>query len=1015
MTISTRLAIIIFTLMSVCLLALFFSVKGELRDQQQNGQKIFTTTLAESIASSIGQNFDDGEKNKLAQLLRTIAAENNDPIEYLYISDADGNVFAHSYSGDFPTLLKKHPSLARQNPEEMQQAPRTALLASRYDIPGSGLIQEYDLPLIAGLEPTLHIGLNQSSMLQRISQTSNNILSLGFFLVLLTVAISWLFIRQMMKPVHKYAAVLKNYHSAGPLDLSQLKSTIPELQILSRVLQDVFNTRDGYENDLKEQKQHLEVTLNSIGDGVITTDAEGNINQINPAAEHLTGWTTLEARGLPVSTVFSIVNASTREPISNPVEEVLGTGNTVYLSNHTTLIAKDGAEYQIADSAAPIRDSDQKISGMVLVFNDVTEQYHLREAAKNVQQQLQQTLDDMQTMVGLTRTDGTLIFINKAPYKALGFSEDQVMGKQLWNSPWFNYSPEIQATIKKECLTAASGATSVCEVYLNSVNGLRLIEITTRPLFDQDHKVSRLILEGKDITVQHDALLTVKQQEVELREILSSLEDSVITVDEKGLILSCNSATETLFGYQQAEVLAQHISLLAPDPHKSEHGDYMVPYLLTGEKNIIGINREVIAQRKNKTTFPMRLSVAELPKSEDGLRRFVGSCQDLTKIKLQQAQLQRAQKMEALGKLVGGVAHDYNNILGIILGYNELIGMKYADVDGLNRYIDNISQAVTRGQNLTHRMLAFSKQKSTEPKSVDIRESFKSQQDLLSKSVTSRVKVVYNFCKPNWPIWVDPSEFEDAILNLTINAQHAMPDGGTLTFTTTALHLSGAEVNLLHLPENDYIKLSVTDTGTGIDEETKLRIFEPFFSTKGSKNSGLGLSQVYGFMERAGGTVDLYSQAGKGSEFSLYFPRYIGSQTNPITETPDIISQGKGQNILIVDDESALREVAKEILEIAGYRVSTANDGLSALSMLANNPVDLILSDVIMPNMDGYHLAEEVKKLYPAIKIQLASGFSDDRHISHPDLTLHDKMISKPYTSSVLLRRVAALLKEGLQ
>ncbi|MEH6543036.1 MAG: PAS domain S-box protein [Porticoccaceae bacterium] len=1013
MKFSTRLAVILLSAFSLLIVISLFTVRVELNVRQTASQKIFAETLAQGMSNAIIQDVIDGERAKLTTLLKAITHKDNGLIEYIYVSGMDGHVFAHSYSNGFPAFLVKHSPQNTQHPERPQKSFGTAQLTSKFRIRGDDLIHEYELPLIAGTDATLYIGFNQTTIAQVINSSSKEILGLGLLLAILIAMVAWFVIKKMIKPINKFTSILKQYHSGKSLDFSGPKTTVPEIQLLSSVLQDVFDTRNRYENTLEDQKRHLEVTLNSIGDGVITTDAKGKITHLNPVAEQLTGWSIAEAKGLPVKTIFTVIDATTREPIPNPVEEVLFTGKTVYLSNHTTLISKGGTEYQIADSAAPIRSEENEINGMVLVFNDVSEQYHLRETAKNMQQKSQRMLDDMQTFVGLFKTDGTLTFVNKAPIEALGFTESEVLGKKLWATPWFDYSTEIQSKIESECETAASGTTSICEIYINTLDGLRLIELTSRPLFDQYNKVSELIIEGKDISIQHAALVTVQQQEIELKEILNSLENSVITIDQNGIILSVNRATEIMFGYNREEMLDQNISMLMPEPDKSQHDGYIARYLKTREKHIIGKSREVAAQRKNKTSFPIHLSIAELQILENNLRRFVGSCQDLTKIKLQQAQLQQAQKMDALGKLVGGIAHDYNNILGIILGYNELITMKYANTDGLSRYTSNISQAVKRGQDLTHRMLAFSKRESTKPQLVNIQESFNSQKEMLSKSGTSRVNIIYNFSTSTGPIWVDPSEFEDAILNLTINALHAMPDGGTLTFTTTSIHLSKMEATILGLPENDYVKLSITDTGSGIDEDTRSRIFEPFFSTKGTDNSGLGLSQVYAFMERAGGTVDLYSQPGIGTEFSLYFPRHLDSPPIRTLEVLHTSTPGDGERILVVDDEPALREVAKEILEIAGYRVLTATDGLTALSMLTTETVDLILSDVIMPNMDGYQLAEKIKQQYPSIKIQLASGFSDDRHITHADEALHENRISKPYTSSELLNRISILLGKG--
>ncbi|MDF1830526.1 response regulator [Cycloclasticus pugetii] len=314
---------------------------------------------------------------------------------------------------------------------------------------------------------------------------------------------------------------------------------------------------------------------------------------------------------------------------------------------------------------------------------------------------------------------------------------------------------------------------------------------------------------------------------------------------------------------------------------------------------------------------------------------------------------------------------------------------------------------------MTKRMLAFSKQKSTEAEAeaVDVNSLVDDQKDLINKSLTAMITVHYQLCESLGLIWIDKSELEDSLLNLVINSKHAMPDGGQLTVSTGAVHLSQIEAETLGLTENDYITLSVKDNGCGIDKDIVDFIFDPFFTTKGIDGTGLGLSQVYGFAGRSGGTIKVYSEKGIGSEFTLYFPLYRGEERNdtgPIEVKP--YRQGEGQGILVVDDEPALRKLALEILTLAGYQVLLARNGNEAIEMLATTKFDLVLSDVIMPQMDGYQLAKHIKENYPSIKVQLATGFSSNRHSAMKDKSLQNNMLYKPYRTGELLRRVSTLI-----
>ena len=492
--------------------------------------------------------------------------------------------------------------------------------------------------------------------------------------------------------------------------------------------------------------------------------------------------------------------------------------------------------------------------------------------------------------------------------------------------------------------------------------------------------------------------------------VFSEAHEGVIIADTNKIIIDVNPAFSRITGYSLEESIGQNPGFLSSGKQPPE-------FFADMWQNINDYGHwqgDIVNCKKSGETYSEFLIISSLKDDKGDVLNYVAIFSDTTQQKAQQAQLQRAQKMDALGKIVGGLAHDYNNILGIISGYAELISMKYGDVDGLSKYIDMIDQAGKRGQNLTKRMLNYSKQESTHSQTVELHSLLKSQKELFEKAVTARIQIIYQLCEFPDFIRLDPSELEDALLNITINAQHAMPDGGTLTFTTKMLHLFKSEAELLGLTENNYLMLSIIDTGCGIDDKIINTIFDPFFSTKGTGGTGLGLSQVYGLMQRIGGIIRVASQKDIGSEFILYFPCYQNKEISDLKSEQDTaaIKQGNAEIILVVDDEPALREFTQEVLRMAGYRVLLAEDGEKAVDMLTKNAVDVVLSDVIMPNMDGYQLAHHIKAHYPGIKIQLTSGFSDDRYDKAKDEVFDKAKLQKPFTSSELLNRIAGLLKE---
>lgn len=377
-------------------------------------------------------------------------------------------------------------------------------------------------------------------------------------------------------------------------------------------------------------------------------------------------------------------------------------------------------------------------------------------------------------------------------------------------------------------------------------------------------------------------------------------------------------------------------------------------------------------------------------------------------------QLRRSEKMAALGKLTGGIAHDFNNILGIILGYTELLETKLENDKSLEKYIEQILNAVIRGQKTTQKLLAFSRQKSSRPESVDINALLKGDYNMLVKTLTVNIKLNLETDDNICPVWLDENDLQDAILNMCINAMHAMPQGGTLTLTTQRTLLSPADANKLDISAGDYTLLSIKDSGCGMDKNTQQHIFDPFFTTKEDKGTGLGMSQVYGLVQRSSGGIRVESEINHGTCISLYFPCHAEMKKNSEkTHTTPAIEKNSltgHETILIVDDEPAQRELLGEIFKHHGYNVLTAENPELALGILKTDNIDLIISDVIMPKTDGYTFSSIVHEKYPDIKIQILSGYGEDKHQEDINSSLYQNRIQKPVNANQLLTRIRKLL-----
>jgi signal transduction histidine kinase/CheY-like chemotaxis protein len=387
--------------------------------------------------------------------------------------------------------------------------------------------------------------------------------------------------------------------------------------------------------------------------------------------------------------------------------------------------------------------------------------------------------------------------------------------------------------------------------------------------------------------------------------------------------------------------------------------------------------------------------------------------------------LQLSQKMEAIGKLTGPISHEYNNMLGIITGYSELIKLNSVNAELIN-YANEIQYASKRAAKLTSKLLTLSQEKLPNDDIININTLLEQQHSMLEETLTKNINLTYKLQDNIWELKIDQSDMEDAIFNLCINAKHAMNEHGKLIIETENKCITLEDINVLNIVPGEYVLLSFTDNGCGFNEKIKDKIFDPFFTTKGELGTGLGLSIVYNFVKNNGGDVSVHSVVAKGSKFTFYFPRYYDGHLNQKTKqsTKKITKQSikksiKPQmtyknvqetgNVLLVDDESTLLEATRKILLSNGFNVFCAEDATQALKILEYEYIDILISDVIMKNIDGYELATIVKEKYPDIIIQIISGFAGNSSNNSLDMSLYKNMLQKPVDSDVLIKRMRKL------
>jgi PAS domain S-box-containing protein len=532
--------------------------------------------------------------------------------------------------------------------------------------------------------------------------------------------------------------------------------------------------------------------------------------------------------------------------------------------------------------------------------------------------------------------------------------------------------------------------------------------------------VEREVREAKERLAHRRAEEALRASEVRFSRLSQAGIIGIVIADVHGNISDANDAYLQMVGYSREELVqgAVRWADLTP-PELADLGARSVEQLqATG----VAPPWETETFRKDGSRVPVLVGVAmlEYPKT-------IAFIVDLTKRKQAEAgqrqaeqalrqseeQLRQAQKMEAVGRLAGGVAHDFNNVLSVILSYADFILSDLKPSDPLCSDLGEISKAATRAAGLTRQLLMFSRQQVFEPKVIDLHEALTGMDKMIQRILGEDVAFLSLPPKVSGRVKVDPSHIEQVILNLVVNARDAMPTGGQLTIETANVVLDGSYA-MSHLPTKPgpYVMLAVSDTGTGMDRETQKRIFEPFFTTKEmGKGTGLGLSTVFGIVQQSCGNIWVYSELGKGTTFKVYLPR-VDEEVDVLRPQAAPTSLRGTETILLVEDEEQVRTIALNILRRQGYQVIPAQNAGEALLICERHPggIDLLLTDVVMPQMSGPELAKRLAQTRPEMKVLCMSGYTDDSIVRHGVLETGVAFVQKPLTPALLTRKVRQVL-----
>ena len=610
-------------------------------------------------------------------------------------------------------------------------------------------------------------------------------------------------------------------------------------------------------------------------------------------------------------------------------------------------------------------------------------------------------------MIAVVDMEGNRIYNSLSYERVLGYSPEELKS----SSSFEQIHPEDRENVRKAASEARrTGIGKTLEYRIRRKDGTWcFLESTSSVIHTPSGVPEKMIIINRDITARKEAAESIRSSEAAFRSMVEDAPYGIVRTDSQGKLISANPAFERMLAYEHpAELLRAN---LATDifVDSAEFSKLRQRLEATGELK----DAQIELRRKDANLITVRCSGRLGKEAHRSQPCFDLFAEDVTQKRILERQLQMAGKMEAIGRLSGGIAHDFNNLLGVMIGYSQLFRRKLDPQSPLLEYADEIQKAGQRAASLTRQLLAFSRQQILTPAVLNLNDLVVDMERMLPRLLGEDITVSTSLFPELAMVKADQSQIEQVIMNLAVNARDAMPTGGKLRIETANVKLDQAYVR--HHPgakPGDYVMLTVVDSGTGIDQETLPHIFEPFFTTKEvGKGTGLGLATVYGVVKQSGGYIWVKSESGEGAEFQIYLPQV--HEELATAPSPEFTGSLEGtETILLVEDADSLRKLTQAFLQSHGFRVLVAQDGDEAIRLERQHSgeIRLLLTDVIMPGMNGRALAETLQPRHPEMRVLYISGYTDSFIAGHGVLDPGKALLNKPFTEENLIKKVREVL-----
>jgi len=753
----------------------------------------------------------------------------------------------------------------------------------------------------------------------------------------------------------------------------------------------IITKRKQAEEELSKFKMGIERS----NEAVFITDINGTIVYANPAFEKIYRYSREETLG---KTPRILKSGIPPQEVYKQFWDMLLTKKVVTgeIINKT----KDGRLLNIESSSNPILDNGN-ITGFLAIQHDITERKLSEAALRESEERYRKLVEFSPDAIGI-QSEGKIVFMNVAGAKLLGaVNPEQLIGKPVLDF----IHPEYQELAKERIRLMGEEGKNVSpteEKFIKLDGSVIYVEVIAMPFTYQGKPGIQVII--RDTTDRKRAQEALKQSEEKYRTLIVNIQDGVFIIQD-GKIQFANEAFARVGGYTVEEIIGKEFSeLVAPEDLEIVAERYQRRQV---GKDVPKEYEFRMLQRDGKTRVVVNMN--------DGLITYrgrvasMGTVKDITDKKRLESQLLRAQRMESIGTLASGIAHDINNVLTPIMLSQELLQEKLTDKES-QRLLNTIERSTQRGANLMKQVMSFSKGVEGERNFLQVAQVVSEIREMAKETFPRSIEIRTDIPKDLWTISGDATQLHQVIMNLCVNARDAMSDGGILRISAENLFIDQNYVRMNSEAKiGPYIVITVSDTGTGIPPEVMDRIFEPFFTTKKhGKGTGLGLSTALGIVKSHGGFISVYSEVGNGTAFKIYLPAITTTETLKAQEKQLELPAGHGESILVVDDEDQIREITKKTLETHGYRVITANDGKEAIRLYSKyrEKIELVLMDLMMPIMDGSTSILELHKISPELKIIAVSGLTEKDKLAKVYETYIHAFLSKPYTTEKLLNTI---------